>query len=98
MVQPTPLRQRAIAPTQRASGHVRPLRLSTSTTGTSSGTQRRSRGESGTLGRVGSVYEVLAAEQFAFGTGVDDTFDLGAEVRRRKAHRATTSSQPDQPA
>ena len=44
------------------------------------------------MGGVGSVDEVLAAEQFAGGIGADDTFDLGAEVRRRKAHRASTSS------
>ena len=38
VVHPTPPRQRAIAPTQRASGHARPLHPSTSTTGTSSRT------------------------------------------------------------
>lgn len=51
-----------MAPLQRAPGHGRPPRPSTSTAGTSSGTQRRSQGESGTLGGVGSADDVLGAK------------------------------------
>lgn len=80
---------------QIPSGHMRPTHPTYLSTGRHAVLHWRStRGEGGTLG---SVDEVLSAEQYV-GAGLDTTqddtnFDLGAEVRHRKAQREEAADQ-----